>query len=99
MLIHNVFFWLKDDLNSEDKVTFQASLESLKGIQSAKAVYVGTPAETPERPVIDNSYDACLTVILEGMAEHDAYQVDPLHTSFIETCKPYWKQVKIYDAD
>lgn len=99
MLIHTVLFWLKDDLTNDQKVTFQAGLESLKGIQSAAAAYVGTPAETPERPVIDTSYDACLTVIFEDMAAHDTYQVDPLHTAFLETCKPFWEQVKIYDAD
>ena len=77
MLVHIVLFWLKKDLSDADKKAFYVGLESLKGIASTENVYIGTPADT-ERPVIDKSYDYCLTVLLKSMAEHDAYQVDPL---------------------
>jgi hypothetical protein len=99
MLVHTVLFWLKDELNEAQRAAFLAGLESLQGIAAAEAVYIGTPAETPARPVIDTSYDYCLTVLLADMAAHDAYQVDPLHTGFLKQFKPAWKSVKIYDAD
>ena len=99
MLVHTVLFWLKSDLTEDQKATFSTELDKLKGIEIASAVYIGTPSATPARPVIDTSYDACLTVLLESIEAHDAYQIDPLHTNFLKTCKPLWKEVKIYDAD
>ena len=82
MLVHTVFFWLNKDLDGPQQTEFRIALETLKGIEAAEAVHIGIPAPTPERPVIDNSYDFCL--MLKDMATHDAYQVDPLHTAFIE---------------
>ena len=98
MLVHTVLFWLNEGLDGAQQTDFRRALESLQGIESAEAVYIGVPAPTPERPVIDNSYDFCLTVLLKDMAAHDAYQADPLHTAFIEGNKTLWKRVQIYDA-
>ena len=98
MLVHTVLFWLKDELEEAQRATFQKGLESLKGIESVEAVYIGTPAETSERPVIDSSYDYCLTVLLPDMPAHDAYQIDPSHLEFIEKGKSLWEKVVIYDS-
>ncbi len=99
MLVHNVFFWLRKNLDGDQITHFRMGLESLTKIESAEAVYIGSPAATAERPVIDTSYDFCLTVIAKDVAAHDTYQVDPRHKEFIDTFKEYWKKVKIYDAD
>ena len=56
-------------------------------------------AATKERPPIDNSYDISLLVMLDDMAAHDAYQVDPIHLDFIEQFSSFWTKVQIYDAD
>jgi len=98
MLVHTVLFWLRKDLDGDQITNFRLALETMKGIEHAEAVYIGSPAETPERPVVDTSYDFCLTVILKDMAAHDAYQADPIHQAFLEN-KDLWKKVKIYDAD
>ena len=98
MLVHTVLFWLRKDIDGDKITEFRLALETMKGIQHAEAVYIGVPAATPERPVIDNSYDFCLTVILKDMAAHDAYQADPIHVEFLKN-KDLWKKVKIYDAD
>ena len=97
MLLHSVFFWLRKDLSVAQRKHFEAALETLKGIPSADAVYIGTPADTPERPVIDASYDFCLTVLLQDMEAHDTYQQDPLHQAFL--ANELWERVQIYDAD
>jgi len=97
MLVHSVFFWLKKDLSAEQVERFHAGVRSLEGIASTEAVYVGTPAST-DRPVIDRSYDVGLTVLLRGMAEHDAYQADPLHQQFLADFADHWERVLIYDA-
>jgi hypothetical protein len=99
MLVHTVLFWLKKDLDADQTADFRKGVESLRGIDSAEAVYVGTPSNTPERPVIDSSYDFCLTVILKDIPAHDAYQADPIHQAFIAKYKDFWEKVKIYDAD
>ena len=97
MLVHSVYFWLKPGLGEDEFAAFRKGLESLSGIESAEAVFVGTPAET-DRPVIDRSYTFGLTVLLADMAAHDAYQVHPLHKAFLENFSQDWDRVLIYDA-
>lgn len=99
MLVHTVFFWLKKELSADQAAQFRAGVERLKDINHAEAVYVGTPAQTAERPVIDQSYGVCLTVILKDIPAHDAYQADPIHQEFIAQFKDSWEAVKVYDAD
>ena len=77
---------------------FRRAVESLAGITAVEKVYVGTPAATQKRPVIDDSYSLALTVVCKDVAAHDAYQVDPLHLKFVENCKSCWARVQIYDA-
>ena len=98
MLVHTVYFWLKTDLSDAQRKAFYEGVASLGGIACADKVYIGTPAET-DRPVIDKSYDIGLTVLLEDMAAHDAYQVDPLHLAFLENFRSFWEKIVIYDAD
>jgi hypothetical protein len=98
MLVHSVFFWLKADVSEEKRAAFRAGLERLKGIPTAKAVYIGAPAATPPRPVIDMSYTFALTVIFDDLAGQDVYQVHPLHQDFLKNFAPCWEKVQIYDA-
>ncbi len=98
MLVHTVYFWLKPELTDSERAEFRKGVESLGTIPSVSAVYVGTPAATTPRPVIDRSYSVALTVICKDVAAHDAYQVDPIHERFINAFKTYWSKVQIYDA-
>ena len=98
MLVHTVYFWLRSDLTAEQRADFRRGVESLGGIRAVKAIYVGTPAKTTKRPIIDDSYSVALTVVCEGVAGHDAYQVDPVHDQFRIECAPLWSRVLIYDA-
>lgn len=98
MLVHNVFFWLNEDLDCARIEAFREGLETLRGIEAAEAVYVGVPAPTQPRPVIDNSYTFGLTVLFKDMAGHDAYQVHPLHKAFLKEFASCWERVQIYDA-
>ena len=96
MLVHSVFFWLKPDA---DKAMFKAALDTLKNIKCAQAVYVGTPADIGDRPIIDRSYSFALTVLFENVADQNAYQVHPHHEAFLEKCAGMWDRVQVYDAD
>jgi hypothetical protein len=99
MLVHTVLFWLRKDLDGDQLTHFRMGLESLSRIECSEITYIGSPSETPDRPVIDTSYDFCLTVVLKNVAAHDAYQIHPRHLEFLETFSTYWEKVKIYDAD
>lgn len=99
MLVHTVLFWLKEEMPQEKKAIFEQNLSKLKQISSVENVFIGEPAMTTKRPVIDDSYDYCLTVILKDIAAHDLYQQDPIHLEFIERCSQMWKRVVVYDAE
>ena len=99
MLVHTVFFWLKPDLSEDEKAQFQAGVESLATIESTEQVLIGTPANTTKRPVIDDSYDCSVSVILRDVEAHDLYREDPIHRKFVEKYAHLWESVKIYDAD
>lgn len=98
MLVHTVIFWLKDELSEDEVAAFRSGLESLKRIEAARAVYVGSPAGTA-RPIVDNSYHFGLTTVFEDMAAHDAYQSHATHQAFLEKFAPCWKKVVVYDVD
>ena len=98
MLIHTVIFWLKEGLTQEDKDLFFEGAKTLSTIESVEQSYMGTPADTTKRPVVDDSYDCAITVCLRDLAAHDLYQADPIHLAFIEKCGHLWERVVIYDA-
>jgi hypothetical protein len=98
MLIHTVYFWLKPELSSAQRAKFREGLDSLAGIAAVGKIFIGTPAATEKRPVIDDSYSFALTVLLKDVAAHDAYQVDPIHLAFLASCQDCWTRVQIYDA-
>ena len=99
MLVHTVIFWLKKDLTEDQKLIFINEVNTLGEISSVENFHLGTPAPTPKRPVIEDSYDYAITVVLKDMEAHDHYQVDPIHLEFIDKCKDLWERVVIYDAD
>lgn len=96
MLVHTVLFWLKP---GQDAAAFRAQVETLGGIPTLKGFWVGTPAATAKRPVIDDSYAVCLTTVFDSVADHDVYQDHPLHLAFLAANKDRWSRVQVYDAD
>ena len=98
MLVHTVYFWLKPELTAAQRADFRRGVESLGGIKAIDTLYVGTPAQTEKRPIIDDSYSVAITVVCKDVAAHDAYQVDPIHLVFVNSFKTYWNKVQIYDA-
>jgi len=98
MLIHSVFFWLKPETSPAQRDALLRGLELLRGIRSVEALYIGTPAALPERPVRESSYAFGLTVVFKDLAAHDAYQIDPLHDAFNQGFRPLWARVQVYDA-
>jgi hypothetical protein len=99
MLVHTVIFWLKKDLSEDQRNIFIKEVKTLGEISSVDSFLLGTPAATPKRPVVEDSYDFAITVVLKDMVAHDDYQADPIHLEFIDNCKEMWERVVIYDAD
>jgi len=99
MLSHIVVLWLKDDLSDAQRSAFRQGLESLKAIESVRGVYIGAPAKTGDRPVIDKSYSFALTVLFDTIQDHDVYQVHPLHLGFLKHFGAFWTRVLIYDYE
>jgi hypothetical protein len=99
MLVHTVIFWLRSDLAPAQREAFrQNGLESLRAIPTVASLHVGTPAAIPPRPVVDATYTFAVTILFADIAAHDAYQVHPLHRTFVENFKASWERVQIYDA-
>ncbi len=99
MLVHTVYFWLKPELSAAQRADFRRGVESLGGIKAVEKLYVGTPARTEKRPIIEDTYSVALTVVCRDVAAHDAYQVDPIHLAFVKAFKTFWNRVQIYDAE
>ena len=97
MLIHSVYFWLKPELSSAQVEKFKKGLDSLAAIAAVDKVYIGVPATT-RRPSIDSSYSYALVLLFKDLAAHDAYQIDPIHVAFNDSCREFWTRVQIYDA-
>ena len=99
MLSHIVVFWLKDDLSDAQRAAFRLGLESLKGIESTRGLYIGSPAKTGDRPVIEKSYSLALTVLFDTIQDHDIYQVHPLHLGFLKQFNSFWSRVQVLDFE
>lgn len=100
MLVHTVCFWLKPDLTEAQRASFLAAQRALKEVPSIREFHLGRPAAgVAARPVVDKTFDYAITCIFADVAAHDAYQVHPLHLAFVETGKPLWARVQIYDAE
>ena len=99
MLIHSVYFWLKPELTPAQRAEFLAALQALKDVPSVKQFHLGKPAGVAPRPVVDLTFDYAITCVFDDVAGHNAYQVHPLHVAFVNTGKPLWTKVQIYDAE
>lgn len=98
-MTHTVFFWLRSDLGAEERASFESGLRSLLAIPGTTRAVIGKPAATPKREVIDDSYDWALELDFPTLADQDAYQVHPTHVAFVETHKPKWERVRVYDFE
>ena len=99
LMIHTVFFWLKDGLSDEQVTLFESELAKLPQIETVASGKIGKPAPTETRPVTDNSFSYHLSLTFDSIADHDAYQVHADHDAFIDSCKDLWARVVVYDSE
>jgi hypothetical protein len=97
VFIHHVFFWLAEPHNEEHRQLLIEGLKKLSGALTIQRFHIGHPANT-KRDVIDTSYSVSWCLFFANAADHDSYQVDPIHLRFIAECKHVWKRVQVYDT-
>lgn len=93
-MIHQVFFWLADKEGAE---AFKKEAAVLGKCKTVAKFYMGTPAPTERRDVVDHSFQVACTLFFDSIEDQDYYQTDPLHLAFIEKNSKKWTQVKVYD--
>lgn len=97
-IIHHVFFWLKNPDSKQDLEALLAGLQTLKKIKTVQQLYIGVPAQTEKRDVVDNSYHASELMFFASLADQKAYQDDPVHLAFVKNCSHLWEKVVVYDT-
>jgi hypothetical protein len=95
--IHNVYFWLKNNLQSQATAAFEEGLSALTGDPYVKSGYYGKPADT-YRDVVENSYTYALALVFDDLAAHDRYQAGAVHLKFLEDNASKWERVVVYDV-
>jgi hypothetical protein len=98
MLIHSVFFWLKRGVTPARRSRFSAAIRKLEKIPTVGKFYAGPPAKLAERDVTERSFDLALTIVFKDAADHDAYQVHPIHAAFVGRNKALWAKVLVFDS-
>lgn len=100
MMMHNVYFWVKEGTSEEDKKGFEQGLKDLvNGVSEIHQANIGKPAATKDRDVVDHSFAYSLFLQFKTIAEHDVYQSHPAHRVFIDKYSHLWKRVVVYDNE
>ena len=98
VLVHHVFFWLKNPDSKEDLAKLIAGVKSLSKIETIRMIHVGVPASTEKRDVVDNSYAVSELMFFDDEVGQKTYQDHPIHQKFIADCSPLWEKVVVYDV-
>ena len=98
MILHSVFFYLKENAPAGTGEKMRSDIEKkLSEIGQVKEIWAGPP-EGVDRDVVDNEYDMSLHAMIGDLKALQAYQVDPIHVEFVETYKPHFDHIKVYDT-
>ncbi len=97
-LTHHVFFWLKNPSSKEDLSKLLAGLKTLEKIETVRKIFIGVPAPTEEREVVDASFSASELLFFDDTDGQKIYQDHPIHKKFVEDCSQLWKKVIVYDS-
>ena len=98
MITHHVFFWLKNPHSKDDLNKLIAGLKTLEKIESVKKLYIGVPASTEKRDVVDSSFSVSELMFFDSVEGQNIYQDHPIHKKFVEQCSGLWEKVIVYDS-
>lgn len=97
MVIHHVFFWLKNPASEADRNKLLEGVHNLAKISTIRQIFVGIPASTEKRDVVDNSYHVSELLFFDNLAGQKAYQDHPIHQAFVANYSHLWERVVVYD--
>ena len=97
MLVHNVFFTLKEGTPQNIQKLIDACFHYLKDHPGVVYFGAGPLVAELERPVNDRDFHVALCVVFRSKQDHDVYQTAPAHLKFIEENKPTWDKVRVFD--
>jgi hypothetical protein len=98
LLVHQVFFWLKNPDSIEDRDQLVEGIKTLDKIDTVKRLHVGLLASTEKRDVVDTSWQVSELMFFDDIKGQKVYQDHPLHHAFIDKCSHLWSRVLVYDA-
>src|SRR5690349_15209570 len=98
VLVHHVFFWLKNPQSIEDRDKLVRGVKALGKIETIRMLHVGVPASTEKRDVVDNSYHVSELMFFDSVEDQKVYQDHPLHQIFIQEHSALWDKVVVYDT-
>ena len=91
MMIHNVYFWLKDDVTHGQMGDFEKGMKDfLDAVEEVQKYEIGLPANTPDREVVDHSFAYSMFVWFDSLEDHNTYQTHAAHDVFINSFKELW---------
>jgi hypothetical protein len=97
-VVHHVFFWLKDPSSPADMEQLLTGLKSLADIPGIRELYIGLPAPTGQRDVVDASWQVSELMFFDNLDAQAGYQQHPLHRTFVTNCSHLWEKVVVYDT-
>jgi len=98
ILVHHVFFWLKNPASKEDLAKLAEGVRSLNKIEAIRMIHVGFPADTEKRSVVDASYSVSELIFFDDVSGQNTYQNHPIHKKFVENYSSLWEKVIVYDS-
>lgn len=100
MMMHNVYFWVKNGVSKQEKKDFEQGLKNLvSNIKEVNNAEIGIPAATDDRDVVDLSFAYSLFTWFKSINDHKIYQEHAAHKKFIEDFSGLWEKVIVYDSD
>lgn len=98
ILIHNVYFTLKDGTPENTAKLTDACHKYLKNHPGVIFFAAGPLVPELDRPVNVRDFHVGLHVIFKTKKDHDVYQTAADHLKFIEENKPTWDKVRVFDT-
>ena len=98
LLVHNVYFTLKDNSPAAKQKLVAACQKYLSKHDGVVFFAAGTITDELKREVNDRDFDVGLHIFFNSLASHDKYQDAPDHLKFINENKDNWKKVRVFDS-
>jgi hypothetical protein len=98
MIVHNVYFRLKDRSPAARAALVAACRKYLPDHDGVVFFACGVVCDELAREVNDRDWDVGLHLVFANKAAHDVYQTTPAHEQFIAENKQNWDRVRVFDT-